>query len=152
MVLLVATLAGCTTARQPPVPEPAGPARAAPPEPAPPPLPRAAPREPAPPPPPRVAPREPAPPPLPSVLSPPVAPEEEQRIHREAQSRIEKAERLVSQLDRARLVGDGPQDFDTIQSFLAKAKEALAARDVQRAFILADKAYLLADQLARGPR
>jgi hypothetical protein len=81
-----------------------------------------------------------------------VAPEEEQRIHRETQTRIEGAERLVSQIDQARLVGNRQQDFNTIQSFLAKAKEALAARDVERAFILADKAYLLADQLSRGPR
>jgi hypothetical protein len=79
-----------------------------------------------------------------------VAPEEEQRIQWETQSRIEGAERLVGQIDRNGLVGDRQQDFNTIQSFLAKAKEALSARDVQRAFTLADKAYLLAEQLARG--
>jgi len=32
------------------------------------------------------------------------------------------------------------------QSFLEKAREALQAQDFQRAFTLADKAYLLADE------
>ena len=42
--------------------------------------------------------------------------------------------------------------FFTIQSFLVKAKEALSERDVQRAFALADKAYLLANELSRTLR
>ena len=33
-----------------------------------------------------------------------------------------------------------------------EAREALVAQDVQRAFTLADKAYLLADELAKRPR
>jgi hypothetical protein len=79
-----------------------------------------------------------------------VAPEEEQRIRGKPDPH-QGAGRLVGQIDRNGLVGDRQQDFNTIQSFLAKAK-ALSARDVQRAFTLADKAYLLAEQLARGPR
>ena len=81
------------------------------------------------------------------MLSPGV--EDEQRMRREAQKRIEGTERLVRQIDQKKLVGQQQQNFETIQSFLAKAKEALSARDLQRAFTLADKAYLLADELSR---
>jgi len=75
--------------------------------------------------------------------------EDEQRMRREAQKRIDGTERLVRQIDQKKLVGQQQQNFETIQSFLAKAKEALSARDLQRAFTLADKAYLLADELSR---
>ncbi len=81
------------------------------------------------------------------MLSPGV--EDEQRMRREAQKRIEGTERLVRQIEQKKLVGQQQQNFETIQSFLAKAKEALSARDLQRAFTLADKAYLLADELSR---
>ncbi len=81
------------------------------------------------------------------MLSPGV--EDEQRMRREAQKRIDGTERLVRQIDQKKLVGQQQQNFETIQSFLAKAKEALSARDLQRAFTLADKAYLLADDLSR---
>ena len=70
-------------------------------------------------------------------------------MRREAQKRIDGTERLVRQIDQKKLVGQQQQNFETIQSFLAKAKEALSARDLQRAFTLADKAYLLADELSR---
>jgi len=81
------------------------------------------------------------------VLSPEV--EDEQRMRRDAQNRIEGTERLVRQIDQKKLVGEQQQNLLTIQSFLTKAKEALSARDLQRAFTLADKAYLLADELSR---
>lgn len=71
-------------------------------------------------------------------------------MRREAQSRIDRTERLVRQIDPRKLIGQQQQSFETIQSFLAKAKEALTARDLQRAFTLADKAYLLADELSRA--
>ena len=81
------------------------------------------------------------------MLSPEV--EDEQRMRRDAQNRIEGTERLVRQIDQKKLVGEQQQNLLTIQSFLTKAKEALSARDLQRAFTLADKAYLLADELSR---
>ena len=81
------------------------------------------------------------------MLSPGV--EDEQRMRREAERRIAGTERLVRQIDQKKLAGQQQQNFETIQSFLAKAKEALSARDLQRAFTLADKAYLLADELSR---
>jgi hypothetical protein len=130
-----------------PAPGPAKPTPAAPAPPPPPPAP-AAPL----PPPPRTAaiPREPS---LPApVLTPQASAEDEQRIKSQAERRIEGTEKLVQKIDPSRLVREQRENYLTIQSFLAKAREALSTRDVQRAFTLADKAYLLADELSKGPR
>ena len=106
---------------------------------------------PAPPaPPPRPA--EPAPSPPPAVLAPQVGSEEERRLQQDAQSRIDRTQRLLSRVDPTRLAGQQQESYQTIQSFLAKAKEALYARDVERAMTLADKASVLADELTRGLR
>ena len=101
------------------------------------------------PPPPTV---EPAPAPPPAVLSPQVGSEQERRLQRDAQDRIDRTERLLTQVDPTRLGGQQQESYQTIQSFLAKAKEALYARDVQRAMTLADKALLLANELTRSQR
>jgi len=102
--------------------------------------------------PPRTAniPREPSTPA--PVLAPQASAEEEQRIKTQAERRIEGTERIVQKIDPARLAREQRENYSTIQSFLSKAREALSARDVQRAFTLADKAYLLADELSKGPR
>jgi hypothetical protein len=90
-----------------------------------------------------------APPAPPSrVLS--TAVDDEQRMRRDAQSRIEGTERLMRDIDRTKLVAQQEESFQTIQSFLSKAKEALSAHDLQRAYTLADKAYVLAGELTRG--
>ena len=95
---------------------------------------------------------EPAPSPPPPVLAPQVGSEEERRLQQDAQSRIDRTERLLGRVDPTRLAGQQQESYHTIQSFLAKAKEALYARDVQRALTLADKASVLADELTRGLR
>jgi hypothetical protein len=97
-----------------------------------------------------VPPREPAPPP--PVLSTEVSPEEEQRMRGDAQQRIDGTEELLRRIDQRTLIEDEQQNYSTIQSFLAKAREALSGRDVQLAYTLADKAYLLARDLLRGFR
>ena len=76
--------------------------------------------------------------------------DDEQRMRRDAQSRIDGTERLIRDIDRTKLVAQQEESFQTIQSFLSKAKEALSAHDLQRAYTLADKAYLLAGELTRG--
>jgi hypothetical protein len=86
------------------------------------------------------------------VLAPQASAEEENRIKFQAERRIEGTERLVQRIDPARLAREQQENYLTIQSFLSKAREALSARDVQRAFTLADKAYLLADELSKTPR
>ncbi|HET8578633.1 MAG TPA: hypothetical protein VFO18_16170 [Methylomirabilota bacterium] len=98
------------------------------------------------------APVEPTPPPPPAVLSPQVGSEVERRLQRDAQDRIDRTERLLSQVDPKRLGGQRQESYQTIQSFLSKAKEALYARDMQRAMTLADKAFLLANELTKGSR
>ena len=55
----------------------------------------------------------------------------------------------MKQIDQRRLVGDQQQNLLTVQSFLVKAREALTEKDVQRALTLADKAYLLAEELVK---
>lgn len=106
----------------------------------------------APPPPPRTAaiPKEPSTPP--PVLAPQASVEEEQRMKTQAERRIEGTEKLVQRIDPSRLAREQQENYLTIQSFLSKAREALSTRDMQRAFTLADKAYLLADELSKTPR
>ena len=150
-------------ARPAPAPEP-GPGLdlpPAPPVPPPPPAPKVAAPAPAPAPPPIAAVPPPAapmpPPPLPApppprLLAPQVSSEDERRIQGEAQRRIDRTERMVRQIDQKRLAEDQSQNLLTVQSFLVKAREALTEKDVQRAMTLADKAYLIADELIRTLR
>jgi hypothetical protein len=77
--------------------------------------------------------------------------EDEQRMEREAQTRIDGAERLIKDIDPKKLARPREEeDLLTIQSFLSDARKALSSRDVQRAFTLADKAFLLAGELSRA--
>lgn len=138
----------------PPVPPaPAPTARTSPPAPVPPvapvPPPQASvPPAPVPVPPPPQAPQ----PPQPPRLSQQVSSDEEKRIQADAMRRIDRAERLMRQVDQKRLPDSQTQNVHTVQSFLTKAKEALAERDVQRALTLADKASVLADELVKSMR
>lgn len=166
-LLLAATclgLTGCATIKGWFLPEPppaqAGqpqesPARqAGPPAPV---APRAAPPAPVPPrpsPPAPVAPPAPAAPPAPvdvrpPVLSPVLSAGDEQKLRGETQQRIAGAEQRLRQIDPAKLASGQQDSLRTVQSFLDKAREALQAQDIQRAFTLADKAYLLADELSK---
>ena len=127
------------------VPPPAPPLRPAPPRPAP-----------------AVTAPAPATPPATPVVPPPAAPapllsahvggEEERRLTQAAQTRIDDTEKIVGRLDQRRLGKPHQETFATIQSFLVKAKEAITAKDYQRAYTLADKAQILAEQLAQAVR
>ena len=158
-------------ASTPPAPAPATPSPKPPPAPAPPAqpelpsvpntgLPKVTPPPPAatapPPQPPPTPPPPPASPPPkrepPPVLSPQVTSAEELRLTQQARSRIEGAEKLVGQLELRRLAREEQDTVATIKDFLAKSKEAMATRDVQRAYNLADKAYILAEDLSRASR
>jgi hypothetical protein len=86
------------------------------------------------------------------VLSPQVGQEEEERLRREARARIERAEQVVRQIDQKKLAQEQRENFSTIQSFLSKANEALSMKDFPRAFNLADKARVLAEELLSTPR
>ena len=106
-----------------------------------------------------VAPRPPAPtlavptPPVeppPRVLSPVLSAVDEQKLRADTQQRIDGTEQRLRQIDAAKLASNDLENLQTVQSFLDKAREALQTQDVQRAFTLADKAYLLADDLTRS--
>ena len=88
----------------------------------------------------------------PRILGQQVSSEDEKRIQGDAQRRIDRTERLVKQIDQRRLIGDQHQNLLTVQSFLVKAREALSEKDVQRALTLADKAFLLAEELVKVVR
>jgi hypothetical protein len=90
--------------------------------------------------------------PPPTILSPQVSQEEEDRLKQEAKSRIDGAERLVKQIDQNRLVEEQRGTLLTIQSFLSKSREALSLEDFLRAFNLADKAQILAQELVNTIR
>jgi len=92
------------------------------------------------------------PPPAPIILSPRVGQEEEDRLKQEAKSRIDGTERIVKQIDQARLAEEQRGTLLTIQSFLSKAREALSLEDFLRAFNLADKAQILAQELLNSLR
>ncbi len=77
---------------------------------------------------------------------------EELRLTQQARTRIEGAEKLVAQLELRRLAREEQDTVATIKDFLAKSKEAMTTRDVQRAYNLADKAYILAEDLSRTSR
>jgi hypothetical protein len=101
--------------------------------------------------PPRAVPSSPAPRP-PAVLSPQTLPEEERRLTRLTNENLASAEQLLKQLDGRRLSMEQRETALTAGSFIAKAREALAANDLTRASTLADKARVLADELARSAR
>jgi len=87
-----------------------------------------------------------------TVLSLEVSQEEEDRLKQEAMSRIDGTERIVKQIDQNRLAEDQRGTFLTLQSFLSKAREALSLEDFLRAFNLADKAQILAQELLNSLR
>jgi len=124
LFLLTVLMAGCAQSKAPVVPPPA----AAPPAAAPP-------RSPV---------REEPPP---RVLSSPAGREEEEQLKQQAAARIESTERMVRQINAKKLAKDQEELFSTIRSFLSKAKEAIALKDFPRAFALADKARILAEEL-----
>ena len=126
----------------PPPPEPARPRTPVPPRPA---AVTPAPAQPAPAPP-RATPEPPPPPP---VLSPVLSAVDEQKLRADTQSRIDGVAQRLRQIDPTKLAAAEQENLQTVQSFLDKAREALQTQDVQRAFILADKAYLLADELTK---
>jgi hypothetical protein len=86
------------------------------------------------------------------VLSPVLSAADEQRLRADTQQRLDGAELRLRQIDPSKLASAQQDSLLTVQSFIDKAREALQAKDIQRAFTLADKAYALADELTKRPR
>jgi hypothetical protein len=94
----------------------------------------------------------PAPPRPPSVISPQASPEEERRLTQLTHANIESAEQRLQELGERPLSAEARDTAQTVRSFIGKAREALGANDLARASTLADKARVLADELARNVR
>jgi len=112
---------------------------------------------PAPPPAPPKKEPEPAPPKkepevTPPVLAPQVGKQDEEQLRREASTRIQRAELLIGRIDEKKLTKDQQEQFLTIQSLLKSAKEAVESQDLTRASNLAEKARILAEELAQAAR
>lgn len=150
-LVLVALCGGCARLQaiwspSPATPAPSSPAAVKPAPPKPSPSPAAvAPAAPAPP---VAAPPAPAPP----VISPQLSQPEEERLRRDATGHIDNAEKIVKQVADRRLGADQQETLSTIQSFLVKARHALATQDLQQALTLSDKADALAQELMRTTR
>jgi hypothetical protein len=88
-------------------------------------------------------------PPPPSLLSPEVGHKEEVRLKNDAKTRIERAEKIVQQIDLKKLAREQQEILSSTRSFISKAKKALANKDYLRALNLADKAQILAEELSK---
>jgi len=111
----------------------------------------------------RPTPSSPAPPPAVSVPreSPPAGPvlapsqpqasparlPNEEQVTREVTARLEQTRRTVDKIQPERLARDQREMLASVRDFMAKAHDALQARDLSRAQILVDKAARLADDL-----
>jgi hypothetical protein len=119
-------------------------------------------KEPAPPPPAKKEPepahpvkREPEAPPVkieapPPVLAPQVGRQGEEQLRRTANSSIQRTEHLIGQLEGKKLTGEQQEQLLTVRSLLGNAREALLAQDLTKASNLADKARILAEELAQS--
>lgn len=82
------------------------------------------------------------------TLSPQVGRAEEKQLKQEAEAKIEDAENVVKHINRKTLATDQQEILSTIQNFLSKAKKALTIKDFSRAYNLANKALILAQELS----
>jgi hypothetical protein len=102
--------------------------------------------------------------PLPPVLPPPplapapqVSPriDNEEKAVRDVNARLARAGQIVAQVDATKLGNEQQEMLSGLKNFISKAADALQARDIPRAQVLADKASRLADDLVlavKSPR
>jgi len=73
--------------------------------------------------------------------------ENEEQAVRDVNARLARAGQVVAQVDSSKLGQEQREMLSGLRDFISKAADALQARDVPRAQILADKASRLADDL-----
>jgi ABC-type transporter lipoprotein component MlaA len=86
------------------------------------------------------------------VLTPQVGQEEEDRLRREANTKIQNAEQMVQRVDQSKLLKEQQDTYTTIRSFLVAAREALSVKDFLKASNLAEKAQVLVQELVQTIR
>ncbi len=128
LLLLAALPLGCASTGPPPDAGRAQPTAALPPRPGPAPLPPTPPLPPAP------------------QVSPHI--DNEDQAVRDVKTRLARAGEVMGQIDSSKLGQEQQEMLSGLRDFISKAAEALRARDVPRAQVLADKASRLADDLA----
>jgi hypothetical protein len=89
--------------------------------------------------------------PLP-VLAPQVGKDGEAQLRRTATARIQRSEHVIGQLEAKKLTSEQREQLLTVQSLLENAREALSVQDLTKASNLAEKARLLAEELAQTVR
>src|SRR5574337_49948 len=99
------------------------------------------------PPPPSAHPARQEPPPR---LSPQVSSDRETQLTQEVNAKIQGVERTLLSIDQQKLKADQSETYQTVHSFLAQAREALANKDFQQAMNLAQKADVLSDELSKA--
>jgi outer membrane biosynthesis protein TonB len=88
----------------------------------------------------------------PPVLAPQVGKQDEEQLRRETSTRLQRAELLIGRIDEKKLTKGQQEQFLTIQSLIKSAKEAVETRDLTRASNLAEKARILAEELAQAAK
>jgi hypothetical protein len=156
LVACLAVAAGCSRAPKPRAEVPTDTTRTTAPRPAPAPV---TPRRAAPAPPPAPAP-EPKPAPDPgagvssgsSTSQPVVVPQlpaaEQERLERETKSAMEAAQKALDGIDAAKLDAERNRKYVIARDFLTQAADARTRREFERAQSLAQKARLLAEEIA----
>lgn len=86
----------------------------------------------------------------PPRLSPQVSSDRETQLTQEVNAKIQGVERTLLSIDQQKLKADQSETYQTVHSFLAQAREALANKDFQQATNLAQKADVLSDELSKA--
>jgi hypothetical protein len=89
-------------------------------------------------------------PPKPSPVLLPDSKAQGSRMAQEASLRIQRAEQMANQVDQKKLTKEQEETYLSIKSFVVKAKKAVQVKDFGRASTLADKAIILAEELAKN--
>lgn len=93
--------------------------------------------------------QEPPPPQEPPLrLAPQISSDREKQLTEEINTTIQKVERILLSINQRTLQADQAETYQTVQSFLSQAREALGNKDFQQAMNLAQKAHVLSDELS----
>ncbi len=84
----------------------------------------------------------------PPRLTPQVSSDREKQLTEEINTTIQKVERILLSINQRTLKADQAETYETVQSFLSLAREALGNKDFQQAMNLAQKAHVLSDELS----
>jgi hypothetical protein len=88
----------------------------------------------------------------PPVLAPQVGKQGEENLRRMALSQMQRSEQVIGQLEAKKLTNEQQEQLLTVKGLLGGAREALSSQDLTKASNLAEKARILAEELAQTVR